>query len=245
MNARFTGPWRASITLVLVTVATGFATAQESPRTRAEPGVLQVQRVAPVLAGSVFKLAYGDRISVPVAGASVFLHPADSLDDKSWIGPNLTDAYGRFTFQGPATGRYLMRIFSGSMRLWEQTVQLPTKLDPIVVRDVRVVYYPKSADSAIVLAVLEKLAFPFDKAVSVNAIPTNTMWFGDRVSVSDVKTIAGALLRGGVNLRAIRRFHDGSDWRAKVIEIGANPKRITGAALDPKDVDASKDFPRD
>jgi len=206
---------------------------------------MQVQRLAPVLAGSLYKLAYGDRTSVPVAGASVYLYPAASQDQSAWIGPNLTDGYGRFTFQGPGAGKYLMRIYSGSTRLWEQTVQLPTALDPIIIRDVRVVYYPKSADGANVLGVLEKLAFPFDKAVSVNVIPTNTIWFGDRVSVSDVKTIADALLRAGVTLRAIRRFHDGSDWRSKLVEIGASPNRVAGAVLDAKGVDASKDFPRD
>ncbi|GAC1423832.1 MAG: hypothetical protein NVSMB5_17680 [Candidatus Velthaea sp.] len=60
-----------------------------------------------------------------------------------------------------------------------------------------------------------------------------------------MKTIAGALLRGGVNLRAIRRVHTGSDWKAKLVEIGASPKRVAGAILDPKQIAASKDFPRD
>ncbi|HEV2643937.1 MAG TPA: hypothetical protein VGT98_14590, partial [Candidatus Elarobacter sp.] len=132
-----------------------------------------------------------------------------------------------------------------TVRVWEQVVQLPTKLAPIVVRDIRVVYYPKSTDGTAVAAVLAKLAFPFDKADSVNAIPTNTVWFGDRVAVQDVKAIADALLQAGVNVRAIRRFHDGGDWKAKVVEVGASPKRMTGDALSQKDVDGSKDFPRD
>lgn len=204
-----------------------------------------VRSAPPVLAGAIYKLAYGDTKSVPVAGASVYLHPAASHDDAAWIGPNLTDAYGRFTFQGPANGEYLLRIYSGTLRVWEQVVQIPATLAPIVVRDVRVVYYPKSSDGATVAGVLQKLAFPFDKADSVNAIPTNTVWFGDRVAVQDVKTIANALLQAGVNVRAIRRFHDGADWRAKVVEVGASPKRMTGPAMQPKDVDGSKDFPRD
>ena len=233
----------ASIALLFTAPA---LSAGDSPpliaQTRGGPAI---RTAAPVLAGSIYKLAYGDAKSVPVTGASVYLHPSNSQDDADWIGPNLTDAYGRFTFQGPANGQYLMRIYSGTMRVWEQVVQIPTKLAPIVVRDIRVVYYPKSTDGTAVAAVLEKLGFPFDKADSVNAIPTNTVWFGDRVALQDVKTIADALLQAGVNVRAIRRFHDGGDWKAKVVEVGASPKRITGAAMQPKEVDSSKDFPRD
>ena len=105
--------------------------------------------------------------------------------------------------------------------------------------------FPASPQLTAVLDALQKLAFPFDKADSINAIPTNTIWFGDRVAPGDVKTIAGALIRAGVNIRAIRRFHDGADWKAKVVEIGASPKRIAGPVLTQKDLDASKDFPRD
>lgn len=215
---------------------------QQPPQTKATPTVLNA---APVLAGSIYKIAMNDKTSTPVAGAAIYLHAANSQDEAAWIGPNLTDAYGRFTFQGPGNGEYVMRIYSGSLRLWEQVVQLPAKLDPIVIRDVRVLYYPKSTDGATVATVLGKLGFPFEKATAINAIPTNTIWFGNRVDVNDVKKIADALLRAGVNLRAIRRFHDGSDYKLKLVEVGASPSRIAGAVLQPKDVDRSKDFPRD
>jgi hypothetical protein len=137
-----------------------------------------------------------------------------------------------------------MRIYSGSIHLWEQVVTVPSKLAPIVVRDVRVVYYPKSADGTTVDAILAKLPLPTDKAPPRSALATNMLWFGDRVALADVKLVADALVSGGVQLRAIRRFSTGSDWHAKVIEVGASPDHTKDNVLTVREIDAAKDFPR-
>ena len=181
---------------------------------------------APVLTGSLFKIAKDEPHSTPVSGAAVYLHPITSKNDGEWIGPNLTDIYGRYSFSNIAGGQYLMRIYSGSIHLWEQVVAVPSKLAPIVVRDVRVVYYPKAADGTTIDAILAKLPLPTDRATPQSTLTTNTLWFGDRVSLDDVKLVADALISGGVQLRAIRRFNMGSDWHAKVIEIGASPQHV-------------------
>jgi hypothetical protein len=49
---------------------------------------------------------------------------------------------------------------------------------------------------------------------------TNSMWVGNSVSISDTRSLALALIRQGVGLRAIRRFRDGSGAKARLIEIG-------------------------
>jgi hypothetical protein len=199
---------------------------------------------APVLAGSLFKIASDETRSTPVSGAAVYVHPAASRNADDWIGPNLTDVYGRYSFSNIPSGQYLMRIYSGSIHLWEQVVAVPSKLAPIVVRDVRVVYYPKAADGTTIDAILAKLPLPTDRATSRSTLATNTLWFGDRVNLSDVKLVAGALVSGGVQLRAIRRFNVGGDWHAKVIEIGASPQHVSDTTLTVREIDAARDFPR-
>lgn len=195
------------------------------------------------LAGSLFKISAGQTQSTPVSGAAVYLH-APGAAAADWIGPNLTDLFGRYEFYNLPPGLYAMRIFSGTIRLWEQVVTLPAKLPPIVIRDIRVVYYPKAADRGLVVAVLEKLNLPYDQAAPSSNLATNTIWFGDGVALSDMRAVANALIQNGVSLRAIRRFTIGNDWRAKVIEIGASPAHVTGATLTAAEVNATSSFPR-
>lgn len=198
---------------------------------------------SPSLVGSLYKIASTSSQATPVVGASVYLHPNGQNDDV-WIGPNLTDARGRFAFYNIARGSYVMRMYSGTIRLWQQLVTVPGNIPPIVVSDVRVVYYPKAADSGVVDAVLNKIGLPYDKGVGSNDLTTNIIWFGDQVSLEDVRTVADALLKAGVQLRAIRRFHVGNDWRAKVIEVGASPQHVSGPTLTIAVVDSASDFPR-
>jgi hypothetical protein len=198
---------------------------------------------SPVLVGSLYKIASTSSQATPVVGASVYLHPSGQSNDV-WIGPNLTDGKGRFVFYNTAPGSYVMRIYSGTIRLWQQLVTVPRNIPPIVIRDVRVVYYPKDADQGVVDKVLNKLELPYDKGVGSNNLPTNIIWFGDQVSIEDVRTVADALLKAGVQLRAIRRFHVGNDWRAKVIEVGASPQHASGPTLTILAVDSASNFPR-
>lgn len=194
--------------------------------------------------GSLFKLGTGEPRPTAVVGASVYLHRADPSKGDDWIGPNLTDLYGRFNFPNVESGKYLLRIYSGTIHLWEQTVEAPTIVEPIVIRDVRVIYHPKAADAERIDAILQKLALPYDHAPAHYTFATNTIWFGDQVAMSDIKLVANAMLKGGVAIRAIRRYEAKSDWWAKVIEIGSSPDHTTGHVLTPQEVNAASDFPR-
>jgi hypothetical protein len=87
---------------------------------------------APSLAGSVYRNANTGNYANAVAGAYVYVHRADASGD-TWTGPALTDRYGRFVFPSLDRGPYLLRVFVGSRRVWQQTVTVPATLSPIVV----------------------------------------------------------------------------------------------------------------
>lgn len=86
----------------------------------------------PSLAGSVYQNARVGNSANAVAGAYVYVHTASEVSG-AWTGPALTDAYGRFTFPKLGAGTYLLRVFIGNQRVWQQTVNVPGKLPPIVI----------------------------------------------------------------------------------------------------------------
>jgi hypothetical protein len=95
------------------------------------PQVAAMAQSAPVLAGSVYRGGSGGT-STALVGALVYVH-GGKVDDGSWTGPVVTDAYGRFAFFGDfAPGRYVLRVFVARKRVWEQVVTIPGRLPPIV-----------------------------------------------------------------------------------------------------------------
>jgi hypothetical protein len=201
------------------------------------------------LSGSLYKTTNGRADAVAVVGSAVYARALAASDSDAWLGPVLTDEYGRFAFVGIPAGNYLLRMYSGDRTtlLWQQTVQVPEALAPIVIRDVRIVYYPKTVDGTTVDNALLGVGLPYDHSNRTdfyNPHATNTVWFGDNVDLENVKTVADALLRAGVHLRAVRRFTDGSGWKAKVIEVGSSPQHLTGPDLKMSTVDSARDFPR-
>lgn len=206
----------------------------------------QVQRSArPDIAGSVYFAGSNGQQAKAIVGASVFVRPTNVDSETAWIGPILTDPYGRFTIDNIAAGSYLLRVYGASRtRLWEQVVTIPVSLRPIIVPDLTVLYYPKSADGSLVDKALQNLGYPYAQRESVNGLPTNIIWFGDAVQLTDVKKIATALIQNGVQIRAIRRFNDGRGARAKLVEVGASPQHVAGRPLTVADLRLVKDFPR-
>jgi Carboxypeptidase regulatory-like domain len=85
---------------------------------------------APSLSGSVYRSS-GSDTATAVGGALVYVHRADDTGD-TWSSPALTDAYGRFTFPMLKPGQYLLRVFVGRQRVWQQVVTVPSVLKPIV-----------------------------------------------------------------------------------------------------------------
>jgi hypothetical protein len=71
--------------------------------------------------GVVYRNSAG--VSKPVPGCQTFLYNPSS----GWIGPSITDAYGRFAFYNVPRGEYVLRIFDGSgHQIWNEAVVVPT-----------------------------------------------------------------------------------------------------------------------
>ena len=197
------------------------------------------------LSGSVYQNVSGTSTAKAVAAASVYVHDVNASDPSAWTGPVLTDSYGRFGFYGLTGSRYLLRIYDAAdYRLWEAVVNVPSTLKPIVVRDITVAYYPKSADGFRVEDTLETLGYPYKEFKAVNNVATNAVWFGDAVPIDDVKRVAAGLIKVGVKLKAIRRFRMGAGPKAKCIEVGASPSVQSRPTLQPDTISSATDFPR-
>ncbi len=232
-----------SIVVMLVAVSALPAHAQVQQQQMQQQ--VQRQSVRPDITGSVYFAGSKGQEAKAIVGASVFVRPANLTTDQAWIGPVLTDPYGRFTIDNIMAGTYLLRVYGASRtRLWEQVVAVPVTLRPIIVPDLTVLYYPKSADGSLVDKALQNLGYPYAQRESINGLPTNIIWFGDAVQLPDVKKIATALIQNGVQIRAIRRFSDGGGAKAKIVEVGASPQHIAGRVLTVADLRLVKDFPR-
>lgn len=84
------------------------------------------------IAGAVYQGGSGPTSSA-VPGATVYVHDANNAS-AAWMGPIVTDTYGRFTFGGLASGSYLLRVFRTKVQVWQQVVPVPPgRPDPIVV----------------------------------------------------------------------------------------------------------------
>ena len=94
---------------------------------------------------------------------------------------------------------------------------------PMVKSTLRVEYFIKQADGAVIAPILRRFGFRIDIKQPINTIPTNHIWVGNNVTLDETKQLAFALIRAGVELRAVGRFQDGSGAKANLIQIGSDP----------------------
>lgn len=154
---------------------------------------------------------------VPAAvGYQIYLRPLISLD---WRGPVLTDSYGRFSFDRLAPGSYQLRAYDGPVRVWDQVVKVPIVMQPIVVRDLTVVYYPKTSDGDTVERVLQAIGYPFQHGVSNTPSPTNAVQYGEQINLLDAKKVAAQLIASGVKIKGVSRIPNSKGVNSKVIRI--------------------------
>jgi hypothetical protein len=90
------------------------------------PALAQAQ--SPSLSGSVYRQAPSARAPSPVRGLEVYLYSQRTR----WIGPAMSDGYGRFAFFNVAPGRYLLRVYSDKRVVWQGEVTVPGRVEPIV-----------------------------------------------------------------------------------------------------------------
>ena len=66
---------------------------------------------------------------LPESGDKVYIYSSRT----GWIGPSITDDYGRYAFYDLALqGPYVMRVYADDREVWEQDVSVPGTVAPIV-----------------------------------------------------------------------------------------------------------------
>jgi hypothetical protein len=61
-------------------------------------------------------------------GLKVYVHGVQG----KWIGPSITDGYGRFAFVGLAQQHYLLRVYEGKRLKWQQELNNLGTVPPII-----------------------------------------------------------------------------------------------------------------
>ncbi len=84
-------------------------------------------------------------------------------------------------------------------------------------------YFTRELDKDIVTKALQEGGLQYKEAkAKISDDPTNSVWVGEGVPLSDIKFVALTLLRAGVQLRSVRQFKDPKGAKAHLIEIGAD-----------------------
>jgi len=104
-------------------------------------------------------------------------------------------------------------------------------------------YFPKDFDGDVVQQALKAGGFEFIPGNSKNKLATNAIWVGDSVTLDNIKFVALTLVRAGVQLRSIRRFHDGGGKKANRIEIGADPELASTPVLSVEQIQSLTKLP--
>jgi hypothetical protein len=86
------------------------------------------------LSGTVYQYRAGADRPAPSPNLRVFLYDPSS---SRWIGPVLTDSYGRFAFYDLRAGKRLLKVYRSAdtkSAAWQQEVTVPAQLQSIVLR---------------------------------------------------------------------------------------------------------------
>ena len=81
-------------------------------------------------------------------------------------------------------------------------------------------YFAKDVDGDAIVKAAKEAGFDVVGVPGQHPGSTNAMWVGDAVPLADTKALALALVSGGVQLRALRRFRDGTGPKSRLIQIG-------------------------
>jgi hypothetical protein len=156
------------------------------------------------------------------------------LEQNSHLTAMIAQAIGYYgTTKSTVTVSEIQRSVDADVRL--RTLQRSA----VPVRSaIRVEYFIKDVDRDIISSVLRKLGFQVQIMPPVNEYPTNHIWVGNNVTLQETKRLAFTLIRAGVELRAIGRFHDGGGARANLIQVGADPAIRTQPVLTVAQIEA-------
>jgi hypothetical protein len=95
-------------------------------------------------------------------------------------------------------------------------------------RNIIIRYYYKTVDDEKIVLSLKALGYSFEQKQAnerMTSQKTNSIWFGSNVSIKDCKIVALALMRAGIEIKAIRGFKNNAinpSFKANIIEIGGD-----------------------
>jgi hypothetical protein len=89
-------------------------------------------QTATIVVGSVFVYNPSGSHPVPAVGYKVYLYNWNS----GWIGPAVTDGYGRFAFYNIRYDTYLLRINARAVNtpVFQEQIRVPGHINPIILR---------------------------------------------------------------------------------------------------------------
>ncbi len=92
--------------------------------------------------------------------------------------------------------------------------------------NITVRYYVKSIDDEKLLFSLHELGYRYEKRPASSLMEnyvSDCIWYGKNVNIEDVKIVALALIRAGIQIRSIRPFENPNpNYKANIIDIGAS-----------------------
>jgi energy-coupling factor transporter ATP-binding protein EcfA2 len=101
---------------------------------------------------------------------------------------------------------------------------------PEHVTNTSIQYFKKPTDSPKLVIALQDLGFAVSEESAGNPRETNSIWYGAAVPENDVKLVAYALMRGGIDLQAIQ---PSDRVETDVIQVGHNPRLQDEAPFTP------------
>ena len=110
---------------------------------------------------------------------------------------------------------------------------------------IHVQYFPKDVDGDKVTSALRAAGYEVEIKRPVRDEPTNSVWAGDDVSVEDAHLVAFALTRAGVQLQSVSRFANGSGPKARLIQVGADARKLTLPVLGVEEILNLRSLARD
>ncbi|WP_365673570.1 glycoside hydrolase family protein [Okeania sp. SIO3I5] len=104
-------------------------------------------------------------------------------------------------------------------------------------------YFPKDVDNGVVEKALRSLDYQLILVPSVVVdVPTNSIWFGSKVSLEEVKLVAEILISSGVKIRAIRPLKKNVKFADFLIQVGADPEIQNRPSLSLEEVSIKSSF---
>jgi len=119
--------------------------------------------------------------------------------------------------------------------------------------NITITYYSKTIEAEKTTLALKSLGYDFktkNPSPSLVNQKTNSVWFGRNVNIKDCKIVALALIRAGIDIKAIRSYRTSSinpAYKANIIEIGGdkNLENQSASAMTVSYIENAKIFPRD